>query len=218
MKRLLQIARIAHRRFRRPLSLAIVCTGFVPLPSHADGPGNITDAEWGLLPKYCYYTQLSPGQRDVATTQSWYEQMGRNNFHATHHYCWGLIWAMRAERARHKVKQFQYEFMLEKVVSEMTFTLRHSERTYVIRPEILTRQARALKTLKRYEEAAQGFNEALELKPDYWPASVGLAETLLESGKISHALEVVDQALKLRQGIPQLTQLRAEIMKVKSGK
>ena len=54
--------------------------------------------------------------------------------------------------------------------------------------------------LKRYNDALDAYNRAVELKPEYTEAWIGQANTLLELKRYQDALEAYDKAIQLQQG------------------
>jgi Tfp pilus assembly protein PilF len=69
------------------------------------------------------------------------------------------------------------------------------DENFVLLPEMLTRKGEALTYLKQYAEAEQVLRKAIELKPDYWPAYVHLAESFIDRKKPDAAKDVLRQGL-----------------------
>jgi protein O-GlcNAc transferase len=65
-------------------------------------------------------------------------------------------------------------------------------------PNVLNNLGNALAELKKFDEAAAVFRQALAMRPDFAEASYNLGSVLQEAGKVEEAIGAYQQALKLR--------------------
>ena len=114
-------------------------------------------------------------------------------FNAMHHYCWGL---MRTNRALLLAKSKQIrDFYLRTSIEEFDYVLRQSSADFVMRPEILTKKAQNLFRLGSTDAAASQLYQAIDLKPDYWPAYAALGDHYKDSGELGQAREWLEKGL-----------------------
>jgi hypothetical protein len=166
-----------------------------------DIPGypNIEDydvREVAMLPQYCIHTQAFrervPGGNDPGEIQRWTALMGPA-FNGMHHYCWGLMKTNRAVLLA-KSKRIR-DFYLQSSIEEFDYVLRQAPTDFAMRPEILTKKAQ---NLFRLGDAAAGeiqIEQAIGMKPDYWPAYVALSDYLKSNGELGRAREWLEKGL-----------------------
>ncbi len=169
--------------------------------------------EVGRLPNYCKYTQAFrdtvPGGKDQAQIDHWYSVMGQNNFHAMHHYCWGL---MKLNRALYLARTREIRnYYFGDAILEFDYVLERSPETFVLRPEILTKKGQSLVRIGRGAVAVADLERAIQLKPDYWPAYAQLGDYYKEIGKLDQAREVLTKGLSQTPDVNALKQRLAEL-------
>lgn len=174
----------------------------------ASKPGNITDAEMGLLPRYCPDT-MGFGYGDASYNTSpnaakWVAIMGKG-FWAVHHHCWALIKMRRAERpgmlAVHKQGHWR------SALADFWYVVNHSPRNFILLPEIFTWIGRTEILLGNASNADEAFAKARAEKPDYWPAYYHWAEFLVRAGRKAEALDVIKTGLQHSPGAKSLLSL-----------
>lgn len=183
-------------RIRIPRPILSIFLALTTTNALAAGFGDITDAEWALLPKYCPYTQGYKGHVRPYIDK-WEAVMGPTFFHV-HHYCWGLLKYRRAERAMTPTQAKRD--LREQAVDDFRYVVKNSEKDFVLLPEILTWIGRTEILLRHPDQADQAFGQARTLKPDYWPAYSHWAEYLLANGRKMDALSVVKTGLQYSPG------------------
>jgi len=148
--------------------------------------------EYASLPQYCQ-DLLNPSIGDVGMgRQKWLPVMGETIFHM-HHYCYGLIAQMRAERpGRPPIERTR---LWRTVVSEVHYVVQRMTPAFVLYPEVMYRRGYALAQLNRDAEAIADFQESFRVKPDYFPAYRELADLYRKRGRTDLAQQVVREGL-----------------------
>jgi len=157
----------------------------------AQMPENITDLEVSLLPGYCRST-YGFGHGTWTADPKWLEIMGQG-FMAMHHYCWALIKLRRVEKPG--VPAIVQQGYREQALSDLVYVVKNSQPGFIMLPEIYTKIGEVQLLLKRYSNAAESFQLARSLKPDYWPAYFHWAEYLRQSGQKAKARALVEEGL-----------------------
>lgn len=174
---------------------------------------NITDAEYGLLPRYCPYTQSLKHFTSISAPsfKRWERVMG-SAFNHMHHYCWAHVALLRSERAlTPQNKKMEYRFA---ALNDFYYVIRNSPADFSLLPEIYTWVGRTEILVKHEDKAQDAFFKAQSIKPDYWPAYSHWAEYLHANGDKSGALDVVINGL---QHSPKSSVLR-ELLRILGGK
>lgn len=149
------------------------------------------------LPEYCRYTwgnAIQPGDDGEGKRKYWRQRLGPELAHM-HHYCYGLKHIDRARRSPLKERAKWYSAS----IPEIDYVIRAVSEDYVLMPEFLTRKGEALVYIKKFREADQTLQRAIELKPDYWPAYAQLAEGLIARKNLDAAREVLKQGVSRAQ-------------------
>ncbi len=149
-----------------------------------------------LLPRYCIYTQVYrdrvPEGNNKAEIDRWYSVMG-GAFHHMHHYCWGLD---RTNAATFSGQTPQSRrSLLTSAIAEFDYVIEQVGPNFVLLPEIFTKKGENLIRVGRGPLAVPILMRAIELKPDYWPASAALSDYYTEIGNSKMAREVLEKAL-----------------------
>ena len=144
--------------------------------------------EMPFLPKYCEHAQTFPTRAPDGVAY-WTARLGPA-FHHIHHYCWALSRMHRAQTmaANDPVRNGYYD----SAIKDIDYFIQRAEPNFVLLPEMLTRRGEALAKLKRHVDAETTFSEAIERKPDYWPAYKGLANTYLDQSRVANARETLN--------------------------
>jgi len=184
-------------------TLVALTIGSVAVPSLAQEiPGYRKDVytadprEMALIPGYCAYTLLfrdaTPGPNKLEMFNAWKEKVGDSFVHM-HHYCAGLIKANRATLlARDRDTR---QFLLNDAVIEYDYVITRVPETYILLPEILMKKGEALLLLNRGPVGVYYLEQAIELKPDYWPPYVKLADYYQNSGNLRKARETLEAGI-----------------------
>lgn len=150
---------------------ALAVEGFAP-----------TDAEIAVLPPYC-----AKRLRGTMTPQE-----GAYYPHV-HHYCFGLNFANRAQRARDKTAR---KFNLESARGEFNYVIQRLETTHWMYPQVQSDMGNILSKLNDSSGALNAFNMALSANPAYERAYMGLIQILQRSGSRSSVLDVASAGLR----------------------
>lgn len=155
-----------------------------------------TAAEIKLLPPYCPHTigfaMRTPGDSTEAARQYWRTKIGPG-FATLHHYCWGLVALMYADRVR--LKTLDRRGLLNASIREFSYVIKHSPPSFPLHPEIFTRRAVSFGQLGQVREAEKDFAHAIQLKPDYWPAYAYMSDMYRDHGEFERAREVLRQGM-----------------------
>ena len=174
---------------RSSIALAICLTGMSS--ARASQPPDISDAERGLLPRYCYAVQL--GARNAADREQYdryVAQFGRP-WTAMHHYCWALVDIIRLERARRT--GYSAFANPQRALGNLEYVLRWTAEApeFPMRPEILQHKVRLLARIGKRGKAAEAARQMISERPTLPEGYVLLANLLLEDGKREAAREVL---------------------------
>lgn len=177
-----------------------------PIPGYPDTIDSFDPREVAMLPPYCAYTHYFrakvPGGADRQKTEAWRATLG-DTFEHIHHYCFGL---MKTNRAVLLSRSRQSRlFYLNDALLEFDYVIERSPRDFVLLPEILTRKADNLILLDRFPVAIYLFEQAIDIKPDYWPPYARLADHYSNTGATAKAREVLEAGLKAAPGTPALS-------------
>lgn len=180
--------------------------GFVmmwSLSALAMPPKRITPQEKALLPTYCRYTQGGYVGHEQANQPSpeakrWVQVFGGEGMTANlwrmHHYCYALIHMMRGYRGG--LSKMEFKEAWGGAIEEIDYTLQFLSDNFVLMPEILLNRGRALVRLKRDEAAMESFRKSVQIKPDYWPPYLDMAEIFLNENNKDKAIEILREGLK----------------------
>ena len=156
--------------------------------------GQITSAEWKMLPEYCIDTQgYKYGRGGSPNSEKWVSLLG-DTFWDLHHYCLAIVEFNRGQRIIYDPNERRG--FLESAVSDFQYVVQHMPERYVLAPEIYTYLGRTYLLLKTPNDADSAFARARALKPDYWPAYSWWASYLIEQGRTSDARAIVTEGLK----------------------
>lgn len=152
--------------------------------------------EIAMLPPYCKYTQdfqeRVPGGSDWTATQRWKTVLGPTYIH-THHYCWGLMKTNRGVLlARSDATR---RFYLSDSITEFDYVITRSPIDFVLLPEILSRKGENLVRLGRGPAAILAFEQALQVKPGYWPPYAHMSDYFKQVGETHKAREMLERGL-----------------------
>lgn len=170
----------------------------IALPVWAQKPPGITEGEMALLPDFCQDAQgfkygdayYNPSPR----APKWVALMGQT-FWAIHHHCWALIRLNRAKAVG--LTRLEVQSHLQNAVADFIYVINHANRDFILLPEVYTRMGDAQVKLGLYGAAMQSYQEAREVKPDYWPAYVHWADVLAKIGKHKEALALVEEIVRI---------------------
>ena len=168
---------------------------------------------FAFLPAWCKYTPVwsssAPGL-NAEEHQRLNRLMGPQNFKHVHHYCAGLFLMTRAlyfERTK-----TGRDTALTLSLGEYDYVLARVERTFPLIPEILTKKGETLVLLGR-ADAMVPLHQAIELKPDYWPAYVALSDYFAAFGNVEEARKWLQKGLEAAPNTQALARRLAELDK-----
>ena len=195
---------------RRIAALLLAATIMAPAAEVA--AVEVTKQDLPLLPEFCRHVQVISKNTELSYSPEaarWVAYMG-NGFWAMHHYCWGLVRLMRADKAGMSATERKY--WRETSVGEFDYVLENTGQDFVMRADVLAKRGDVLRQLARYREAAEAFREAIALRSNYEAAYYGLADTLWAQGDAAEALAVIDGAMAQMPDARFLPKLRQRIV------
>lgn len=196
MNNLLQLLRVPPRSPAHWLAALLLAVA-IHAPALGQTPPNVTAGELALLPAYCPDTQgFHYGDATSNTSPRagyWLSKMGPA-FWAVHHHCWGLIKVRRATAPG--VAPPIRTGLLKAAIGDYQYVVRHSDRSFVLLPDIYLKMGEAYLLLGDIANAATAFTEARQLRPDFWPAYAGWAEALYKSGNRAGALIHLEEGMR----------------------
>jgi tetratricopeptide (TPR) repeat protein len=153
-------------------------------------------SEVPLLPPYCKYAQdfrdRVPGANSPREIERWTSVLGPT-FHHIHHYCYGLV---ATNRATFGAKNNQDRLHnLGRSIGEFDYIIEHAPRDFPLLPEVLTKKGENLIRLRRAPEGVRALEEAIELKPDYWPPYAYISDYYKNLGEIPKARETLEKGM-----------------------
>lgn len=176
--------------------------------ARAQMPSDISRGELARLPPYCPYTiSWTIGgfpEGPLPQQRPWVQRLGEG-FWATHHYCWALINASRAKHAG--VTTAQRDHLYTKALDDVNYMLTNTPSDFPLRPELHVKAGDYLIELRRPAAAAEHFDRAASIKPDYWPAYTRKAELYMSLSLWQRAREAVESGLSVLPADPRLLAL-----------
>ena len=167
--------------------LFFVVISTLPLVSYAAAyPKSAND--FAMLPPYCK-VKLKSGS-NTSQYKSWQARL--RGFGHVHHYCAALHTVKLADRELDRNKR---KWLLQSTISDFEYMQQHAPNTQLM-PEILTQKGKVLLRLERSGEAIIALQKAVELKQDYVPAYIAIADYYISLGDRKSAREIVNQGLK----------------------
>lgn len=158
-----------------------------------------TPSEMRSLPPYCPHTQIisssygrkqAPSQYDAQTAP--YVDLYGNDFWHLHHYCFGLVQANRAYKAKGASER---RGRWTRAIGEIEYVIRSAAPGFVLLPELRTQRANILLKLNRNAEAVLELQKAIDQDPDYARAYAVLADYYRETRNKSLALKTLEDGL-----------------------
>jgi tetratricopeptide (TPR) repeat protein len=192
--------RVPFSRIKLRLAVCLALFGVTGMAT-ANKPGNITEAEMKLLPRYCLDTMgFKYGDAYYNTSPRagyWVSLMGKD-FWAMHHYCWAQINMNRARKAGLPAQTRMG--LWEEAFGDYLYVIGNSSPDFIMLPEIYTRVGQVELLRAHPDKANEAFARARQLKPDYWPAYSHWAEYLIKIGRRPEALKIVTAGLQHSPG------------------
>lgn len=191
------------------------------VPGYPENVLAFDSREIAMLPKYCIYSPVFrervPGGNNRAEIEKWQTLMGKA-FESIHHYCWGL---MKLNRANLLARDQQTRlFYWGDAVREFDYVLQYAPDDFALKPELLTKKGEALFRLGKGPQGVIELEQAIQSKPDYWPAYIMLSNHYENAGDLAKARETLQialshapEAVTLKK---RLTELNDKISKRKS--
>jgi len=167
-----------------------------------------------MLPEYCKHTQIYrekvPGGGERA--DYWYRVLG-NNFHNMHHYCNALVSLNLVSLRAYTLSATERQGHLHRAVNEITYVVDRAPADYILMPEFLSKRGFASFRLGRIPEAITDLENAVRLKPDYWPPYITLVDLHKQLGDLQKAKQWVERGLESAPNAQALHQKRDELQK-----
>ena len=169
-----------------------------------------------MLPRYCPYTQLFrdhvPGANDPDKIKRWYKLLGQA-FNHMHHYCLGLMKTNRAiilARDEHTRR-----FYLNDAIVEFDYVIDRAPASFALLPEILMKKGENLIRLGQVGSGNLQLQQAIELRPDYWPPYAVISDYYKSQGDLKNAREVLEKGLSASPDAKALKERLANLEAVK---
>lgn len=195
---------ISSRRFLLAHLLALAASLWA-ISAHAQRPQNVTPAEMALLPAYCVDTQgFNYGDATWNTSPRasyWVARMGPTFWHQ-HHYCWALIkWRRALEPG---LSQQLRNGRLGDAIGDLEYVVRNATPDFPLLPEVFYRIGEIQLLLDNQVAAKEALDNAVRLKPDYWPAYLLWADALAKVKLTREAASHLELGLRRSPHSPQL--------------
>ncbi len=151
-----------------------------------------TPQELRLLPRFCQDRFRYGSSLQHPVIARWYRVFGKDFVHI-HHYCAGLNFMNRADRAalRRKDRGFQ----LQRAFNNFTYIVEKVSPAFPLLPGAYYHRGRALERMGRTAEAVRDYAEAIRRKPRYAPPYVALARIHSRAGRRDEAERVLREGL-----------------------
>ena len=167
-------------------------------------PNGYTWGELSLLPEYCkdvqgvlYGDSTSPSPRAA----EWVGIMGQDFWHM-HHYCRALVLVQRSQAAG--LGQNTKANLYDRAQVDYEYTIRNASAATPLMPEVLLRYGELLLLRNNMEGAGEAFEQARQLKPDYWPAYTRWIDVLMGLKRYDTARALAETGLQNAPGNPEL--------------
>jgi tetratricopeptide (TPR) repeat protein len=190
------------------LKCAIASAGFAL--SFAAAPNVAASEGWdsgmiAMLPPYCKHSAIYRQRlniNDPGQLEYWRQVIGPGFAHI-HHYCNGLRQTnMALLRTRDKRERLS---LLSTSINEFDYVIRNVQENFVLLPEILSKKGENLIRLGRGPESIQVMEQAMRIKPDYWPPYAHLSDYYMDIGQHEKAKQVLEKGLSQSPGAEALS-------------
>jgi tetratricopeptide (TPR) repeat protein len=201
------------------VAAALTAALLTPLPLRAQDYYSNLLRDLPMLPPYCQYTQYYrdrvPGGRDPEQLDYWYSYFGGSVasgtgiFHAMHHYCFGLTdinYAKYWER-----NEQNRRFRWEQSIAQFDYMIQSSKPGEKMLPDFHTKKGESLLAVGKAPLAMTEFEQAIALKPDYWPPYADMSDYYKRSGNIKLARAALERGLAAAPDTKALTRRLAEL-------
>ena len=111
-----------------------------------------------------------------------------------HHYCDGLRFYDRAVRSQNHKADFR--FYIENSLDHFDYVLRATSQNFKVRPELMVMRGRTLELAGNVLEAAQHYNAAIQMNPNFSMGYAALGNFYAKSGDKAQALKVYEEGLR----------------------
>jgi len=204
----------AHGIARR-LVAALVFGAGLSLTAPSIAQHRFEAQEVAALPAYCRshpYMILYDASRVInkAESERWKAIIGAHPYQGLHHYCWAQALSNRA-RLLSKTKTERLRW-LGASIGDFDYILNHTRgQPFVLTPEILYRKGENLLDLGRVSEGLASLQQAMQVKPDYWPPYAMVAEYYQKAGDLAKAREYVAKGLSVAPDARRLRTLQSTL-------
>jgi len=184
------------------LALAALMSAF---SVHAQKPENVTPAEMALLPDYCVDVQgFKYGDASWNTSPRasyWVARMGPTFWHL-HHYCWALI---KKHRAMEPGVPLQVRNgRISNAIGDLEYVARNAAPGFPLLPEVFYRIGEFQLLIDNQTAAKEALDNAVRIKPDYWPAYLLWSDELVKVKLTREAAAHLELGLRQSPNSPQL--------------
>lgn len=180
---------------------ALLC----PVSSLAQKPENVTPAEMALLPDYCADVQgFKYGDASWNTSPRasyWVARMGPTFWHQ-HHYCWALIKKHRAMEPG--VSPQVRNGRISNAIGDLEYVVRNAAPGFPLLPEVFYRIGEFQLLIDNQTAAKEALDNAVRIKPNYWPAYLLWANALAKVKLTREAASHLELGLRHSPNSPQL--------------
>ena len=180
----------------------------------AGQPPNLTEAEILVAGPYCMYAQGFPQNyvkitsANAAAVAKWQVILGEA-FHHIHHYCWAKLNVARSNKSG--VSSQSKRAARDGAIADTQYVIDRAQSNFILLPELHMYQGELQVLQSRPAQAEIEFRRAIELKPDFWPPYLRLADLLIARKQNSRAAEVVEEGLSLSPDAGPLLRLAKQL-------
>lgn len=193
----------------RTISIAMMAIAAAQ-PALGGPPENITPGEMARIPEYCpdtqVFTRAGGPWKPTPAQRHWVALMGQPDnspFWGLHHYCWALIAANRATEPGVSANERRY--LYTRAIDDTQFVIKLATPEFKLLPELHLRVGTYHAALGDVGRALASLNTARQLKPDYWPAFLEIADIQSKAGRRSEAIKTIKAGLEQAPDEPRLT-------------
>lgn len=179
-------------KFALGMMVALVWTN----PGHAESP-HPEPAEYTLLPTWCQALEhefKNPKAAADPMARARLAKIEKSGCSGPWHFCWALIWRNRA--IFDNVDSTQRNFLLGRAIADFGYILEHSLPSCSLVPDAHAQRGETYTLLGNLKEAEASYATALQKKPGYSAAFIGLSDVYEQQGNLDKSIEVLKQGIE----------------------
>jgi len=154
---------------------------------------NFTKEELALLPNWCLHTQTFEGDETGFFGDRYVARYGPG-FNYMHHFCWGAVDAMRAERLSLPAERRQG--LRANAIQNFDYVLKHTKPGFELRLEPLRDKAAVQRRLGNFDQALETGLMLVKEFPKAIDGYVAVATALVALKRRDEARGVIDEGIR----------------------